>query len=259
MLSKTDKFQQLLDIMDELREKCPWDRVQTNETLRTLTIEETHELSEAIMDGDNDAICKELGDLLLHVVFYARLGQEKEAFDINTVIEKIVEKLIFRHPHVYGNVQVENANEVVRNWEQLKTKEVNGNRSVLAGVPASLPALIKANRIQEKARGVGFDWEDRLQVWDKIKEELHEVQAEAEKGNAEGVEEEFGDLLFSVINAARLYSVNPENALEKTNRKFIARFNYLEEQTIKKGRDLKEMTLAEMDLIWNEAKKIKAK
>jgi len=259
MLSKTDKFQQLLDIMDEPREKCPWDRAQTNETLRTLTIEETHELSEAIMDGDNDAICKELGDLLLHVVFYARLGQEKEAFDINTVIEKIVEKLIFRHPHVYGNVQVENANEVVRNWEQLKTKEVNGNRSVLAGVPASLPALIKANRIQEKARGVGFDWEDRLQVWDKIKEELREVQAEAEKGNAEGVEEEFGDLLFSVINAARLYSVNPENALEKTNRKFIARFNYLEEQTIKKGRDLKEMTLAEMDVIWNEAKELKAK
>lgn len=257
MQSKKDTFQRLLEIMDELRAKCPWDSVQTNETLRTLTIEETYELADAILEGNDEAISKELGDLLLHIVFYAKLGEEKGVFHIGTVIENLIEKLIYRHPHIFGDVKVHDAREVEQNWEQLKLKEKNGNKSVLAGVPNSLPAMIKANRIQDKARGVGFDWEKRSQVWDKIREELDELQTEVEKGNADGMEDEFGDLLFSIINAARLYDVNPENALERTNRKFISRFNYLEQETINKGRNLKEMTLAEMDAIWNEAKKLK--
>jgi XTP/dITP diphosphohydrolase len=256
MQSKKDTFQRLLEIMDELRLKCPWDKVQTNETLRTLTIEETYELADAILKGEDNSISKELGDLLLHIVFYAKIGEEKGAFHIGTVMENLIEKLIYRHPHIFGDVTVQNATEVEQNWEQLKLKEKNGNKSVLSGVPESLPAMIKANRIQDKARGVGFDWENRSQVWDKVQEELDELKIEVEKENQDGIEAEFGDLLFSIINTARLYGVNPENALERTNRKFISRFNYLEQQTIKKGRNLKEMTLSEMDEIWNEAKKI---
>jgi XTP/dITP diphosphohydrolase len=256
MQSKKDTFQRLLEIMDELRLKCPWDKVQTNETLRTLTIEETYELADAILKGEDNSISKELGDLLLHIVFYAKIGEEKGAFHIGTVMENLIEKLIYRHPHIFGDVTVQNATEVEQNWEQLKLKEKNGNKSVLSGVPESLPAMIKANRIQDKARGVGFDWENRSQVWDKVQEELDELKIEVEKENQDGIEAEFGDLLFSIINTARLYGVNPENALERTNRKFISRFNYLEQQTIKKGRNLKEMTLTEMDEIWNEAKKL---
>lgn len=254
MESKKNTFQRLLEVMDELREKCPWDKVQTNETLRTLTIEETYELAESILEEDDESISKELGDLLLHIVFYAKIGEEKGAFHIGTVMEKLIEKLIYRHPHIFGDVKVQNAKEVEGNWEQLKLKEKNGNKSVLAGVPKSLPAMIKANRIQDKVRGVGFDWEERSQVWDKLKEEFNELQVEIEKGNQDGIEDEFGDLFFSLINTARLYGVNPENALERTNQKFINRFNYLEEKTIQKGRNLKDMTLAEMDEIWEEAK-----
>lgn len=256
MQSKKDTFQRLLEIMDELRIKCPWDSVQTNETLRTLTIEETYELADAILKKDDESIAKELGDLLLHIVFYAKIGEEKGAFHIGTVMDHLIEKLIYRHPHIFGDVIVKNATEVEQNWEQLKLKEKNGNKSVLSGVPESLPALIKANRIQDKARGVGFDWEKPSQVWDKVQEELNELKEEVEKENQDGIEAEFGDLLFSLINTARLYGVNPENALERTNRKFISRFNYLEQETIKKGRSLKDMKLEEMDKIWNEAKKI---
>lgn len=255
MQSKKDTFQRLLEIMDELRLKCPWDKVQTNETLRTLTIEETYELADSILKNDDDLISKELGDLLLHIVFYAKIGEEKGAFHIGTVMENLIEKLIYRHPHIFGDVTVQNATEVEQNWEQLKLKEKNGNKSVLSGVPSSLPAMIKANRIQDKARGVGFDWEKRSQVWEKVQEELDELKIEVEKENKDGIEAEFGDLLFSLINTARLYGVNPENALERTNRKFISRFNYLEQETMKKGRNLNEMSLTEMDEIWNEAKK----
>lgn len=254
MESKKNTFQRLLEVMDELREKCPWDKVQTNETLRTLTIEETYELAESILEKDDEAISKELGDLLLHIVFYAKIGEEKGAFHIGTVMEKLIEKLIYRHPHIFGDVQVQDAKEVEENWEQLKLKEKNGNKSVLSGVPKSLPAMIKANRIQDKVRGVGFDWEERAQVWDKLKEEFNELQVEIEQGNQDGIEDEFGDLFFSLINTARLYGVNPENALERTNQKFIGRFNYLEKKTIQKGRSLKDMSLAEMDEIWEEAK-----
>lgn len=256
MQSKKDTFQRLLEIMDELRAKCPWDSVQTNDTLRTLTIEETYELAEAIIKGNDELIAKELGDLLLHIVFYAKIGEEKGAFNIETVMNNLIEKLIYRHPHIFGDVTVQNATEVEENWEKLKLKEKNGNKSVLAGVPDSLPAMIKANRIQDKARGVGFDWEERSQVWDKLQEEFNELKVEIEKGNTDGIEAEFGDLFFSLINTARLYGVNPENALERTNRKFISRFNYLENKTIKQGKSLKEMTLAEMDEIWNEAKRL---
>ena len=256
MQSKKDTFQRLLEIMDELRAKCPWDSVQTNETLRTLTIEETYELAEAIIKGNDELIAKELGDLLLHIVFYAKIGEEKGAFNIETVMNNLIEKLIYRHPHIFGDVTVQNATEVEENWEKLKLKEKNGNKSVLAGVPDSLPAMIKANRIQDKVRGVGFDWEERSQVWDKVQEEFNELKVEIENGNTDGIEAEFGDLFFSLINTARLYGVNPENALERTNRKFISRFNYLENKTIKQGKSLKEMTLAEMDEIWNEAKKL---
>lgn len=255
MQVKKEAFQRLLEIMDKLRAECPWDKVQTNETLRTLTIEETYELSEAIVSGDDSAISKELGDLLLHIVFYAKIGEEKGAFDITTVMEQLMEKLIYRHPHIFSDVKVQNATEVEENWEQLKLKEKDGNKTVLSGVPKSLPAMIKANRIQDKVRGVGFDWEDRSQVWEKLHEEFNELKAEIEKGNKNGIEDEFGDLFFSLINTARLYNINPEDALERTNHKFINRFNYLEQQTLQKGRNLKDMTLAEMDEIWEEAKR----
>ncbi len=256
MQQKLESFEKLLHIMDELREKCPWDKKQTNESLRTLTIEETYELADAIIKNDTPSLKKELGDLLLHIVFYAKIGDENKQFNIKDVIDSLNEKLIYRHPHIFGNTQVNNAREVEENWERLKLKEKGGNKSVLEGVPDSLPALVKANRIQEKARGVGFDWENREQVWDKVQEEINEVKTEIDSLDQDKIEAEFGDLLFSIINTARLYGVNPENALERTNRKFIKRFNYLEEKTIKQGKDLKNMSLEEMDVIWEEAKKL---
>lgn len=249
-------FKELLDIMDRLRESCPWDMEQTNETLRKLTIEETYELADAILENDDRAICKELGDLMLHIVFYARIGSEKNSFDIATVLEGISKKLIYRHPHVFGDTDVASATDVADNWEKLKLNESDTYKAVLSGVPRSLPALVKANRIQEKVRGVGFDWEDREQVWDKIKEEMEELKEEVKKGDEKNIESEFGDLFFSLINAARLYRVDPESALERTNRKFISRFNYLEEKTIRQGRSLRDMSLAEMDKIWEEAKSL---
>ncbi len=254
MQEKQEAFGRLLNVMDELREKCPWDRNQTNESLRTLTIEETYELADAILEGSEDGIRKELGDILLHIVFYAKIGEEKQAFSIKDIIDSLIEKLIYRHPHIFGETKVKNAREVEQNWEALKLKEKDGNRSVLAGVPKSLPAMVKANRIQDKARGVGFDWEDRVQVWEKVQEELEELKLEILKNDRDAMEDEFGDLFFSLINAARLYGVNPENALERTNQKFIKRFNYLEQKTIAKGIDLKDLSLVEMDEIWNEAK-----
>lgn len=246
----------MLDILDILRVKCPWDAKQTNESLRPNTIEEVYELADALVADDNANIKKELGDVLLHIAFYSKIGEEKDRFDIADVCTALTDKLIFRHPHVFGNVDADNAEKVAQNWEQIKLKEKGGNKTVLAGVPSALPALIKANRIQEKVRNVGFDWEEPSQVWDKVKEETAEVEAEIASGNKERLEEEFGDLLFSVINAARLYGVNPENALEKTNRKFIRRFNYLEQRSQELGKSLKEMTMAEMDEIWEEAKKL---
>ena len=255
MQAKKETFERLLNILDELREKCPWDREQTNESLRTHTIEETYELAEALLKKDDQAISKELGDLLLHVVFYAKIGEEKGAFDIGTVMQQLIDKLIYRHPHIFGEVEVNNSVEVEQNWEQLKLKEKDGNKTLLSGVPASLPALVKANRIQEKVRNVGFDWEEREQVWEKLQEEIAEVRAEIEAKNADALEAEFGDLFFSLVNTARLYGINPENALERTNQKFTRRFNYLEAQTIQKGRSLKDMRLTEMDQIWEEAKK----
>lgn len=255
MNDKLQSFERLLNIMDELREKCPWDREQTFESLRSNTIEETYELIDAINTMEVTNIKKELGDILLHVVFYAKMASEKEWFEIQDVINALCDKLVYRHPHVFGKEEVDNAAQVIQNWEQLKIKEKDGNKSVLSGVPSALPALIKANRIQEKARAVGFDWEERTQVWDKVQEELNELRHEIEQMNREKMEKEFGDLLFSVVNAARLYDIDPESALEKTNRKFIKRFTYLEENTIKKGRSLKEMTLDEMNEIWEEAKK----
>ena len=254
MQANKDKFQKLLEVMGQLREQCPWDKVQTNETLRTLTVEEVYELSEAILSNDNQAIAKELGDVLLHIVFYAKIGEEKGAFDIGTVIDQLIEKLVFRHPHIFGEIKVSEKKEVEENWEKLKLKEKNGNRSVLSGVPSTLPAMIKAYRIQDKVRGVGFDWDKKEQVWDKVAEELGELRVEIEKGDTDSMEDEFGDLLFSLINTARLYGINPENALERTNRKFISRFSYLEKETITKGRDLKQMTLDEMNEIWEDAK-----
>lgn len=249
-----EAFGRLLDIMDDLREKCPWDRKQTNETLRHLTIEETYELAEAILNNDPTEIKKELGDVLLHIVFYAKIGSETNSFDIADVANSICDKLIDRHPHIYGDVVVANEEEVKQNWEKLKLKE--GKKSVLEGVPKGLPALVKASRIQEKARGVGFDWEEPHQVWDKVQEEMAEFQAEVKLGNQEAMEAEFGDLLFSMINYARFLKINPENALERTNKKFIHRFQYLESKAAELGKSLADMTLAEMDVFWNEAKKV---
>lgn len=252
-------FGKLLDILDELREKCPWDKKQTNESLRTNTIEEVYELCDAILSKNNNLIKKELGDVLLHIIFYAKIGSETNDFDIKDVCDSLVEKLIFRHPHVFGEDEANNAKQVEQKWELLKLQEKGGNKTVLEGVPASLPALIKAYRIQDKARNVGFDWEDKSQVWDKVEEELSELKTEIANLDEDKMEGEFGDLLFSLINASRLYKINPENALERTNRKFINRFNYLEKQTIAKGVSLKDMTLAEMDHIWNEAKGLEKK
>ncbi len=248
-------FKELLDILDELREKCPWDKKQTNESLRTLTIEETYELADAIIKNDAQLIKKELGDVLLHIVFYAKIGSETSDFNMTDVIESLNEKLIYRHPHIFGDTKVADATEVEENWEKLKLKEKGGNKTVLEGVPDSLPAMVKANRLQDKARGVGFDWEHKEQVWEKVAEELEEVKEEIKNADQDKIEAEFGDLFFSLINTARLYGVNPENALERTNRKFIKRFNYLEQQTIQQGKDLKKMSLEEMDVIWEEAKK----
>ena len=245
-------FNRLLDIMDELREKCPWDKKQTLESLRHLTIEETYELADAILDNDLQEIKKELGDVLLHIVFYAKIGSEKKAFDIGDVANSISDKLISRHPHIYGDVKVENEEDVKRNWEQLKLKE--GKKSVLEGVPKSLPAVVKASRIQEKVAGVGFDWEKPEQVWEKVQEELEELNEEIIKGNKENTEKEFGDVLFSMINYARFIDVNPENALEKTNKKFINRFQFLEKIAKKEGKNISEMTFAEMDVYWEKSK-----
>lgn len=251
-----EAFKELLDIMDELREKCPWDKEQTLESLRKLTIEETYELGDAILKNDLNEIKKELGDLMLHIVFYAKIGSEKKAFDMADVLEGINKKLIYRHPHIFGNVDVEgSARKVEENWEALKLKEKGGNRRVLQGVPTAMPALVKANRIQEKASGVGFDWEYREQVWDKVREEVNELSHEIDQVDEDKIEAEFGDLFFAMVNAARLYGVDPEAALERTNLKFIKRFNYLESQTLLKGRNLHDMSLAEMDEIWEEAKK----
>jgi len=253
-MSATESFTRLLDIMDELRAKCPWDKKQTIETLRYLTIEETYELADAIIENDMDGIRKELGDILLHIVFYAKIASETGEFTITDVINGICDKLIFRHPHVFGDVSVKDAEDVKTNWENLKIRE--GNTSILAGVPTSLPAMVKAHRVQDKARAVGFDWDEREQVWEKIEEELDELQTEIIRMNTENMEAEFGDLLFSIINAARLYGIDPEAALERTNKTFIKRFNYLEKQTIKAGRPLTSMTLDEMNVVWEEAKKM---
>ena len=251
----TREFNRLLDIIDELRVKCPWDMKQTNESLRKLTIEETYELSEAVFSGKDESIKNELGDLMLHIVFYAKIGAEKGAFTMAEVLEGINSKLIYRHPHVFGEVKVSGASEVEENWEQLKIREDKGYKPVLSGVPSSLPAIVKANRIQEKVRGVGFDWENREQIWDKVLEEIEELKEEIENHNTESIESELGDVLFSIINASRLYGIDPEAALEKTNRKFIKRFNYLEKETLIKGISLHDMSLDEMNVIWEEAKK----
>lgn len=252
---KKEQFGRLLNIMSELRAKCPWDKEQTFESLRTLTVEETYELADAILKDNKTEISKELGDLLLHVVFYAEIGSETGDFDIYDVINKLCDKLIYRHPHIYGEVHAEKSETVMQNWEDLKLKERGGNKTVLSGVPVSLPALIKAHRIQDKVRSVGFDWNEKEQVWDKIKEEFDELQYEIATMDKDKMEAEFGDLFFTLINAARLYKINPENALERTNRKFIDRFNYLESKTISMGKDLKKMSLEEMEEIWQDAKK----
>ena len=249
-----EAFNRLLDIMDDLRSNCPWDKKQTFESLRHLTIEETYELGDAILNNDLQEIKKELGDLLLHIVFYAKIGSETSAFDIADVCNDICEKLIHRHPHIYSDVVVANEEEVKQNWEKLKLKE--GKKSVLEGVPKSLPALVKASRIQDKVKGVGFDWEEPYQVWDKVQEELQELQDEVALGNQDKIEAEFGDVLFSMINYARFLKVNPEDALERTNKKFMKRFMYLESKAGELGKPLMDMTLAEMDVFWNEAKKL---
>jgi len=250
-----NEFERLLKIIDELRLKCPWDMKQTYESLRKLTIEETYELADAISSGSDEGIKNELGDLMLHLVFYTKIGSEKGTFNMSDVLEGINNKLIYRHPHVFGEVTVSGASQVEENWEQLKIREHNGYKPVLSGVPSSLPAIIKANRIQEKVRGVGFDWEKREQIWDKVLEEIKELKDEVNDLNTEAIESELGDVLFSIINASRLYGIDPEAALEKTNRKFIKRFNYLEKETISKGHSLHNMSLDEMNIIWEEAKK----
>ena len=251
---KIEALGRIIDTLDELRVKCPWDRKQTNESLRTNTIEEVYELCDALINNDSTNIKKELGDVLLHVLFYAKIGEEKGDFDIADIADALNSKLIFRHPHVFGDISVNNARDVEQNWEQIKLKEKGGNKTVLAGVPSALPAMVKANRIQEKAANVGFDWDEPQQVWDKVKEEISEFAHEVTKMDKTMMEDEMGDLFFSLINAARLYDINPENALEKTNKKFIRRFNYLESKSREMGKTLKDMTLAEMDEIWNEAK-----
>ena len=270
---KMEAFGRLLDVMDDLREKCPWDRKQTNESLRPNTIEETYELCDALIKEDNMNICKELGDVLLHIVFYAKIGEEKGEFDVADVCHRLCDKLIFRHPHVYGDVKANSVGEVLQTWEQIKTKEKDGNKTVLSGVPDALPSLIKAYRIQDKARNVGFDWQERRDVWKKVKEEIAEFETEVEKAYADDSSqpandalktaqeaakqhayEEFGDVMFSLINAARLYKINPDNALEHTNQKFIHRFNYVEAKARQQGRELKDLTLEQMDEWWNEAK-----
>lgn len=251
---KMEAFGRLLDVMDRLRVECPWDRKQTNDSLRSNTIEETYELCDALIRDDQPEICKELGDVLLHIVFYSRIGEEKGEFDVADVCNKLCDKMIFRHPHVYGEAVAKDAEQVLDNWEQIKQKEKDGNKTVLGGVPSALPSLIKAYRIQDKARHVGFDWEDRQDVWGKVREELDELEAELRKEDKERSTQELGDFLFAVINAARLYKLNPDNALEMTNQKFIRRFNYIEEHSISIGKPLTEMTLQEMDALWNEAK-----
>ena len=251
---KLQAFGRLLDVMDTLRERCPWDRKQTNQSLRPNTIEETYELCDALLNEDNPNICKELGDVLLHIVFYARIGSEKDAFDIADVCNKLCDKLIYRHPHVYGNVEANNSEQVLQNWEQLKTHEKDGNKTVLSGVPKALPSLIKASRIQEKASNVGFDWHQREDVWPKVKEEITEFEAEVANMDRDKATREFGDLLFSLVNAARLYHINPDTALEYTNQKFTQRFTYVELAARAQGRELKDMTLEEMDALWNKAK-----
>lgn len=275
---KLKAFGRFLDVLDELREKCPWDKKQTNESLRPNTIEETYELCDALIKDDEKNICKELGDVLMHVCFYAKIGSERSQFDIADVCNMLVDKLIFRHPHVYHPSQIgalepkplpygenqenrefanaKTSDQVLQNWEQIKLREKDGNERVLSGVPDALPSLIKAYRIQDKARNVGFDWKDKADVWDKVREELGELETELRKEDKEHSTEELGDFLFSVINAARLYHLNPDNALEKTNRKFINRFNYIEDHSIKAGKPLTEMTLGEMDELWNKAKKL---
>lgn len=277
---KMQAFGRFLDVLDALRENCPWDKKQTNDSLRPNTIEETYELCDALIKNDIPDICKELGDVLLHICFYAKIAQEQGQFDIADVCDALSRKMIVRHPHVYHPSQVDaehpkplpyvpeddaevsemskakTVGQVLENWEQIKLKEKDGNKSVLSGVPEALPSLIKAYRIQDKARNVGFDWEDKQDVWKKVREEIDELEAELNKGDNERSTEELGDFLFAVINAARLYKLNPDNALEKTNRKFIDRFNYIEEHSIKMGKPLKEMTLAEMDALWEEAKKV---
>ncbi len=278
---KMEAFGRLLDVLDTLREKCPWDRKQTNQSLRPNTIEETYELCDALVKDDQHNICKELGDVLLHVFFYAKIGDEKQQFDIADVCNALTDKLIFRHPHVYhpsqvgaeeprplpygerqednGGETVSTAQQVIENWEQIKLKEKDGNKTVLSGVPDALPALIKAYRIQDKARNVGFDWEDKGDVWGKVREELSELETELRNGDKEKSQLEFGDFLFSIINAGRLYHLNPDTALELTNQKFIRRFNYIEAHSIKIGKPLKDMTLGEMDELWNEAKALERK
>ena len=251
---KMQAFGRLLDIMDELREKCPWDSVQTNDSLRQNTIEEVYELCDAIMKDNKADICKELGDVLLHVVFYAKIGSETGDYDIKDVCDKLCDKLIYRHPHIYGTTNLNGAEQVLQNWEQLKLKEKGGNKRVLAGVPDALPSTIKAFRIQEKAAHVGFDWDTPDGALDKVKEEYAELKQEIAAADKEKAESELGDLLFSIINVARLYKIHPDDALERTNKKFIRRFNYVEEAAINQGKQLKDMTLDEMDSLWNEAK-----
>jgi XTP/dITP diphosphohydrolase len=245
-------FERLLNIMDDLRAKCPWDQKQTMESLRHLTIEETYELSDAILKGDKQEIKKEIGDILLHLVFYSKIGSETNDFNITNVINSLCDKMIYRHPHIYGDVKVDNAQQVTENWEKLKQKE--GNKGALSGVPNSMPSLLKALRIQDKARAIGFDWENKNQVWEKVQEELQELQVEVKKGHQEKLEQEFGDVFFALINYARFLNVNPEDALEKTNKKFISRFNYMEKKIISQGKALADCELEEMDFFWNEAK-----
>ncbi|MCM4173780.1 nucleoside triphosphate pyrophosphohydrolase [Arenibacter sp. TNZ] len=252
--SQLQAFDRLLTIMDELRAQCPWDKKQTMQSLRHLTIEETYELGDAILDNDLEEVKKELGDVLLHIVFYAKIGSETNHFDMADVANEICDKLINRHPHIYGDVVVKNEEEVKQNWEKIKLKE--GKKSVLEGVPNGLPSLVKANRIQDKVAGVGFDWEKPEQVWEKVQEELEEFQEEVKDGNVDAMEAEFGDVLFSMVNYARFLNINPENALERTNKKFIKRFQYLENKAKENGKALKDMTLTEMDVFWEEAKTI---